>query len=163
MYSIKREYLDKYMPKVVGGYYTNFKPYHLDNFNEESIFGVSGVDLDICKAHIIQQSISGPFITAMVNGEPVAVFGAVIFWNGVAEAGALFTEQARRYPLAMTKGAYVFFDICEILFTLHRLQITVRSNDQRAVKWAKRLGFVEEGILKQYSADQQDYYMMRRS
>jgi len=163
MYSIKREYLDEYMPKVIGGYYTNFKPYHLDNFNEESIFGVSGVGLDVCKAHIIQQSSSGPFVTAIVNGYPVAVFGAVIFWNGVAEVGALFTEQARRYPIAMTKGAYVFFDICEILFTLHRLQITVRSNDQRAVNWAKRLGFVEEGILKQYSADKQDYYMMRRS
>lgn len=163
MYSIKKEYIDRYMPRVSGMYYTKFKPYHLDHIYDENVFGVSGVPLDYLKAHFINQSSNGPFITAMHNGLPIAFFGCFIIWEGVAEIGAVFTEEARRYRLAMTKGGKAFCDICEILFSLHRIQITVRSNDIRAVRWAKALGFIEEGLMKHYSVDKQDYYMMRRS
>jgi ribosomal protein S18 acetylase RimI-like enzyme len=43
------------------------------------------------------------------------------------------------------------------------LQITVKTEDKRAVSWAKCLGFVVEGTMKDYSADKEDFYMMRRS
>jgi hypothetical protein len=69
------------------------------------------------------------------------MFGLVFLWKGVGEAWSLFTEESRRYPIAMTKGAIAFFDICQILFNLHRIQITVKSNDKRAVRWAKTLRF----------------------
>ena len=78
------------------------------------------------------------------------------------KAWSVFSEKARRYPIAMTKGAISFFDIVQILFNLHRLQITVNCNDKRAVSWAKYLKFESEGIMKKYSADKDDTYIMRR-
>ena len=62
----------------------------------------------------------------------------------------------------MTKGAFSFFNIAEILFSLHRIQITVISEDKRALAWAHYLGFVSEGLMKEYSADKEDTFIMRR-
>jgi RimJ/RimL family protein N-acetyltransferase len=90
------------------------------------------------------------------------MFGLMFHWQGVGEAWSLFAEESRRYPIAMTKGAFAFFDICKILFNLHRIQITVKCDDTRAVRWAKALGFIEEGVMVQYSADKEDTYIMRR-
>ena len=114
------------------------------------------------KQHIVRQSMVGDTVSAIVNGDVVAIFGVYIMWPGVAEAWSLFDPKAKRYKIAMSKGAIAFFDIITILNGLHRLQITVKKNDKRAVAWAIFLGFISEGILKGYSADQEDYYMMRR-
>lgn len=108
------------------------------------------------------QSKAGPSITAFANNKPVAVFGCVLLWVGVGEAWAMLSEEARHYPITMTKAAKIFFNECTGIFNLHRLQITVKSTDKRAVGWAKTLGFIPEGLMIGYSADKDDTYIMRR-
>jgi len=163
MYLINQEHLDEYMPRVKNVTYSPFKYEHLNNFkglSDETAAQVPTLDR---KRRLVSQSQSGPTVTAMYNNIPIAIFGIVIIWDGVGEAWSFFSEEARRYPIAMTKGANTFFDICEILFSLHRIQITVRSTDRRAVSWARCLGFQSEGLLKEYSVDKTDYYIMRRT
>ena len=162
MYSVDRDTLNKYMPKIQNGGYVPFNELHLKTFQGLDSYGVAQVPIEVREQRIIHQSKCGPSVTAYIDNRPVAIFGCVILWDGVGEAWSLFSEQARRYPIAMTKGAFTFFDICEILFTLHRIQITVRSEDKRAMSWASFLGFREEGLLKAFSADKKDYYMMRK-
>jgi len=151
------------MPKVKGVTYRQFTYEHLNNFeglHDDNGYQTSKNDR---KPRLVYQSQCGPCITALIDNRPVAIFGLVLLWDGVGEAWSSFSGEARRYPIAMTKGANTFFDICEILFSLHRIQITVRSNDKRAVSWAKCLGFKSEGLMTEYSVDKTDYYMMRRS
>lgn len=162
MYFLKQEYLDKYMPQVNGVHYLNYHPEHGKLFKGFQNYGFSSLSEQDRKQRIDIQSQAGPAITALLHFQPVAIFGCGILWSGVGEAWSVFDEQARRYPIAMTKGANRFFDICEILFNLHRIQITVVSNDKRAVRWAECLGFEAEGLMTQYSADKEDTYMMRR-
>ena len=159
---ITKEILNEYMPKVKNGGYVPFNPLHLKTFQGLDAYGATQVSSEVREQRIIHQSQCGPSITAYINNRPVAIFGLVLLWDGVGEAWSLFSEKARRYPIAMTKGANAFFDICEILYTLHRLQITVRSEDKRAMSWASFLGFKEEGLLRAFSQDKKDYYMMRR-
>lgn len=151
------------MPTVKGGYYLPFHVNHLDNFEGISEYGAKSLSLEARKHYIHFQSQVGPAVTAFVHGVPVAVFGCVVVWSGLGEAWALFSPKARRYPIAMTKGAKAFFNACIQSYLLHRLQITVKTVDNRAVNWAKCLGFVIEGTMKEYSADKEDFYMMRRS
>jgi len=151
------------MPKVKGVTYRKFTYADTINFqglDDDNGFQTSKHDR---KRRLVHQSECGPCITACINNRPVAIFGLVLLWDGVGEAWSTFSSEARRYPIAMTKGANAFFDICEILFSLHRIQITVRSTDKRAVSWAKCLGFKSEGLMTEYSVDKTDYYMMRRS
>lgn len=150
------------MPHVKGGYFLPFHIDHLNNFQGIKDYESKSMPIEDRKYYINLQSQSGPCITAFVNSVPVAVFGCVIIWSGVGEAWSLFSEEARRYPIAMTKGAKAFFDSCTISYRLHRMQITVKTSDKRAVAWAKALGFESEGTMIKYSADQEDTYIMRR-
>ena len=153
----------KKMPEVKGAYFLPFHVDHTHNFQGIIDYETKSVTLEDRIRYMDAQSRCGPTVTAFVDNVPVAVFGCVILWNGVGEAWSIFSEKARRYPIAMTKSAIAFFDIVEILFSLHRLQITVNSNDSRAMGWAKCLKFVPEGLMLEYSADKDDTFMMRRS
>lgn len=158
-----KPYLDKHMPKVKNCKYVQFEPSHLTNFKALESYGSKQMSDQDRKQHIINQSLAGDTISAIVGDDVVAIFGVFIMWPGVAEAWSLFDSKARRYRIAMSKGALAFFDIITILNDLHRVQITVKKNDERAVAWAKFLGFTSEGLMKAYSADKEDYYMMRRN
>lgn len=162
MYSVNRDTLNKYMPKIKNGGYVPFNELHLKTFQGSDNYGIQQMSPEVREQRIIHQSHCGPTVTAYINNRPVAIFGCVILWDGVGEAWSLFSKESRRYPIAMTKGAFTFFDICEILFALHRIQITVRSDDKRAMSWASFLGFREEGLLKAFGPDKTDYYIMRK-
>lgn len=163
MFLIDPSFLNKDMPVVKGGYYLPFHVDHLDNFEGITEYGDKSLSFEDRKHYIHFQSQVGPAVTAFVHGVPVAVFGCVIVWKGLGEAWALFSDEARRYPIAMTKGAKAFFDACIRSYLLHRLQITVKTVDKRAINWAECLGFVVEGTMKEYSSDKQDFYIMRRT
>ena len=162
MYSHNIVTILKEMPNVKGVYYLPFNVDHTKNFQGIIDYETKSITLEDRIRYLDIQSRSGPAVTAFVDNVPVAVFGCVILWNGVGEAWSVFSEKARRYPIAMTKGAFAFFDIVEILFSLHRLQITVKSDDERAVAWAHYLGFEPEGLMTEYSADKEDTFIMRR-
>lgn len=163
MYSNNIVEILKKMPEVKKAYFLPFHVDHTHNFQGIIDYETKSVTLEDRIRYLDIQSRSGPAVTAFYDNIPVAVFGCVILWSGVGEAWSVFSEKARRYPIAMTKGAISFFDIVEILFSLHRLQITVNSNDRRAMAWAKCLKFEPEGLMKAYSADKEDTFIMRRS
>jgi len=163
MYLHRIDQLLQSLPQLDNGYYLPFHSDHLVNFKGIIEYESQSITIED-RIHMLEyQSQLGPSITAFVNNTPVAVFGCVFLWQGVAEAWSLLTQESRRYPIAMTKAAIAFFDICQILFNLHRIQITVKCNDQRAVRWAKHLRFISEGTMIGYSADKDDTYMMRRT
>jgi len=162
MYLTNIDKILRAMPQVKNGYYLPFHIEHSFNFQGIEEYGSKSITIEDRIRYLEYQSQLGPSVTAFVNRRPVAVFGCVFLWKGVGEAWSLFTKESRRYPIAMTKGAIAFFDSCQILFDLHRIQITVKCHDKRAVSWAKYLNFTEEGIMQAYSADKEDTYMMRR-
>lgn len=162
MFLVDPQFLSTDMPQYSGGYYLPFHTDHLDQFGGINEYGGKDLTFDQKKQMIEYQSQLGPTITAFVSGKPVAVFGCVLHWQGLGEGWALFDDKARRYPIAMTKGARVFFKTCYQSYLLHRIQITVKKSDKRAISWAKCLGFETEGILEKYSMDKEDFYMMRR-
>lgn len=108
------------------------------------------------------QIYMGPSVTVFVMLKPVGVFGFVPIWRGVAEAWFVVDDAARTYPIAMTKYGRKAQDIAKISMGLHRIQITVRNQDNRARHWALCLGFKEECLMRQYGPDGSDYFLMAR-
>lgn len=104
----------------------------------------------------------GPAVTVFVDLKPVGVFGFVPIWSGVAEAWFVNSIAARKYPIAMTKYGRKVQDIAQISMGLHRIQITVRTTDKRAERWAYAIGFQKESVLRKYGPDGTDYLMMTR-
>jgi RimJ/RimL family protein N-acetyltransferase len=45
---------------------------------------------------------------------------------------------------------------------LHRLQFVIDESNFLAIRWAKALGFVEEGLMRQYGPDKSNHFMYAR-
>jgi hypothetical protein len=148
--------------RVKGAFFMPFSPIHISSISitQPEIVAASKY-VDISTAVVSQASL-GPAVTAFLNARPVAVFGFVQIWPGVAEAWLIADDKARTKPIGMTKVGKTFFDIAEISYALHRVQISVRTGDTRAYHWAEVLGFSEEGVMRQYGPDRADHYIMAR-
>lgn len=109
-----------------------------------------------------QQEQMGAAVTAFVYNQPAAIFGFVSIWKGVAEAWLVADDVMRSMPVTFTKAAIQTLDISAISMGLHRTQITVRSTDTRAYKWASAVGFKEECLMRKYGTDGVDYFLMAR-
>ncbi len=59
-------------------------------------------------------------------------------------------------------GHNLSFDLEMMRIMSHRVQITVKTSDTRAMSWAKALDFVPECNMLRYSADKYDYTLFRR-
>lgn len=115
------------------------------------------------KENIKAQAQLGNAFTVILHGKPTAIMGAVPLWNGVEEMWVQIEERARQFPVLMTKIAKEYRDYRVIAGNLHRLQITVRCADMRAVRWARCIGFTIDGMMMRYGPDGSDYYLMSRT
>jgi hypothetical protein len=109
------------------------------------------------------QARCGHAVSAILHGRPVACFGAVRIWTGVEEMWCLMEERVRKYPKTLTRAAILYSDYRVSSQNLHRLQITVRCEDARAVSWANLIGFHVEALMNKYGPDKADFFMMSRS
>lgn len=112
---------------------------------------------------IAAQAKHGNAFTAILHGTPVACFGSVRIWNGVEEMWLLMEERGRNIAVSLTKAAIAYRDFRVISGNLHRLQITVRCEDMRAVRWASFIGFNIDGMMMRYGPDGSNYYLMSRT
>ena len=143
-----------------GVWFMPFSPAHATRINtdQEEVL-VHNADVSTL---LTQQSQMGPAVTGFVALKPVVAFGFVSIWDGVAEAWMIADNGARERPLTMTKVGIHVMDITKISMGLHRLQITVRTTDIRALRWAGAIGFGAESVLHKYGPDGVDYLMMTR-
>ena len=117
---------------------------------------------DEVKDLLTTQAAMGGAVNAFLNKAPIAIFGFVSIWKGVAETWLVPDEKVRKIPVTLTKVGYKVMDIAKISMGLHRIQLTVRTTDKRAEKWAHAIGFKCDGVLRKYGVDGVDYLMMSR-
>lgn len=139
-----------------------FNPGHLARMKvDDSYFKAVAPHVQIEDALSIQAS-KGVAYTAFLHGRPAAVFGSVAIWKGVEELWLLIEERGRTYGKTLTRIAQGMVAFRVIDGNLHRLQITVRCEDVRAVRWAKVIGFNIDGKMPRFGADGSDFYMMSK-
>ncbi len=154
--------LNDLLPKKAGVVYVPFAlgHYHYLELDEPGFIAAARtVNID---AMLASQAELGLAVTALVNGMPVAVFGVIPLWPHVAELWSIISAPARRLPKQLTMVGAAFCDIAAQSLRLHRLQITVRSDEERSLRWARHLGFEVEGLMRRYTPDGVDAYIMAR-
>jgi hypothetical protein len=160
--SIPYELLNEQMHKRRGLFTLPFVIDHFDqmDIDQPELLAVSrGYGI---RDMVSSQAQLGTAITIFYHGKPVAIVGVILFWGGVGEMWALFDHQARKMPSTMVKCALSFIDIAMRYLHLHRLQITVRTDDSRAIRYAKSLYFETECVMRKYGPDKVDSYLMTR-
>jgi len=107
-------------------------------------------------------SATGLACTALLRGKIACCFGVNKLWPGVAEGWMLTTDHVATAPVSLTRGAYRYFNLIATEMVLKRLQLTVNTQNDLAVRWADALQFTPEGLLKNYGPDGADYRMYAR-
>jgi hypothetical protein len=161
-FHIPYEVMNDEMHKRKGMYYLPFVPEHFDHldFDHKEISVLSHV-YDI-KSMVSQQAQMGVAFTAFRHNRPIAILGVVNIWPGVGEMWSIFDNQAREIPATALRTGRSFGDIAIRYLQLHRLQITVRTDDNRAFRYAEAIGFKTESVMQKYGPDQIDYLLMAR-
>jgi len=98
----------------------------------------------------------------VADGKPVCAFGVVPLWRGVGDVWMVTDVELPTYGRTFHRVAKQMFDIYIGELWMVRLQCTVHSRNFQAIKWIKKMRFLEEGLLKKYGPDGHDFYMFAR-
>jgi hypothetical protein len=90
--------------------------------------------------------ISGPCWTALVHGQPIACAGFQEQWVGRSSCWAILSDEAGRHMLRLTRAVEkAIWD-----HPAERIETTVVEGFHAGFRWAKALGFSDEGIRRRY-------------
>lgn len=87
----------------------------------------------------------------------VASGGILPLWKGVGEAWVVTSELVEKYPLVFAKTAWRKLYEMMANMRLERAQTTIHKDHAVSQRWAERMGFENEGLMKKYLGGQ-DYY-----
>ena len=100
--------------------------------------------------------------TAFHDGTIVALGGVHIMWEGVAEGWFIMSKNAYQLPISMARATANLIDSFYNDNKLVRIQASVNVNDNKSISFAIWLGFKEEGVMKQYGPNGDDYIRLAR-
>lgn len=91
--------------------------------------------------------------------EVIAVGGIALRWNRVGTAWSLLSRKWRKYAKTITRIIHHHIEIAP----LHRIELAVICENEKAHSWAKTLGFsLETERMRKWGPDGKDYAMYVR-
>lgn len=90
--------------------------------------------------------------TWLVDGKVIACLGVIPIWENRAAAWGLIGENARRHLTFVHRGVRRFLDLTQY----RRVETPVSTNFVEGHRWARMLGFVNEGTMRAYMPDGSD-------
>lgn len=98
------------------------------------------------------------------TGRPVAAFGAIPLWPGVAEVFLFGSDEIQAHKVAVCKSVRICLEGVALELDLHRAHTTVDAKSRRNVSFAMSLGFEVEGRLVGWGPRpcSDDYLMMSK-
>lgn len=107
----------------------------------------------------ISQFPNTAFCAIRHDGAVLGAGGIMPIWKGVGEGWVLVPPSTNAsYGLGLHKTAVSLLSRIVEEYKLHRVQTAVKYDFITGHRWAKRLGFVNEGPLYRYGPDQHTYY-----
>ncbi len=98
---------------------------------------------------------AGPSFTATVDGDPIACIGVIDQWSGYARAWALISMFAGPYMLHLTRGIRTWLKY----HNPGRIDTAVDCQFPEAIRWARLLGFAQEGTMRAYTPERRDCFL----
>ena len=104
----------------------------------------------------------GMAFTGLINDKIVAAAGMKKIWGNVAEGWFIAKNDVWNYPITIAKAVKQNLDYLAKTNNIKRLQTAVRADFGIGIRFAKWLGFANEGLMKQYGFDDTDHYRFAR-
>jgi RimJ/RimL family protein N-acetyltransferase len=100
--------------------------------------------------------------TGLINDKVIAAAGMKRIWGNVAEGWFIAKNDVWNYPITIAKAVKQNIDYLATSNNIKRLQTAVRADFGIGIRFAKWLGFTNEGLMKSYGFDGADHYRMAR-
>ena len=100
--------------------------------------------------------------TLIDNGHLVVSGGIIPIWERMGEAWLIPSDQIPKYKLKIIKTLRDHISSITEEDGLRRLQATVRTDYEVAVRFIEFMGFKREGLMKNYGPDGVDHFMYAR-
>jgi RimJ/RimL family protein N-acetyltransferase len=100
--------------------------------------------------------------TGLINDKVIAAAGMKRIWGNVAEGWFIAKNDVWNYPITIAKAVKQNIDYLATSNNIKRLQTAVRADFGIGIRFAKWLGFTNEGLMKSYGFDGTDHYRMAR-
>jgi len=147
--SLTAEALNAALTRPAGTWIVDFADYHLRVIGEYH-------------PTLAEQSRLGPAFTLIHSGKIAACWGLVMLWPGVAEGWMIATPHLRPTGRWFTYATRRFCAIAAQSLDLHSIQIHVQTSNAAYGRWAKLAKFEPEAVLKNYTENREDVYVMTR-
>jgi RimJ/RimL family protein N-acetyltransferase len=100
--------------------------------------------------------------TGLINDKVIAAAGMKRIWGNVAEGWFIAKNDVWNYPITIAKAVKQNIDYLATSNNIKRLQTAVRADFGIGIRFAKWLGFTNEGLMKSYGFDGADHYRFAR-
>ena len=104
----------------------------------------------------------GMSFTGLLNNKPIVAGGIFPLWEGTAEGWVLATKEINNYPITISKVIKQRMDMMIKNNFIRRLQTSVKADCDTAIRFAEWLGLKQEGLMKAYGPDGEDFYRYAR-
>jgi len=106
---------------------------------------------------VARNLMKGPAFTGVHDGEVIACGGIIPLWKHVGEAWVITSELVERFPFTFAKTIRRNLRLLIDTMGLDRVQTVIHADHEVSIKWAERMGFVDEGKMRKY-INGHDYY-----
>jgi len=149
------------MSKIGPSRVVKFEAWHLDWLDKNNINGI-GLSSYISKEHAKQLENHSISWTGLQGGKIVGSGGFTPLWDGVAEIWLLLNPDAfKRKKVALRLMKHILNDIIQ-REKYHRIQAVVLKGYEKGMKFAEFFGFENEGLMKKYTTNKEDFYRYAR-
>ena len=138
-----------------------FEGWHLNwlDFNNINGLGLAGI-ISKSDAKLIEDHCTS--WTGIQDGKIVGCGGFTPLWEGVAEIWMYLQPDAfKRKKVALKLMKHILNDIIKQK-RYHRIQAIVLKDYKAGIRFAEFFGFKNEGLMKSYSVDKEDFYRYAR-
>tara|TARA_Y100000593_G_scaffold83341_1_gene156960 strand:- start:1443 stop:1943 length:501 start_codon:yes stop_codon:yes gene_type:complete len=113
--------------------------------------------------YLLSYANNGLTFTGLVDGKVYAIFGLILYpIPGLAEAWLVSDKDLGRETVAFQRAITRFFPFIAKKKQLRRIQVIIRTSHVRFLRWIKRVGFVEEGVMRNYAPDGSSFTLFAR-
>ena len=92
----------------------------------------------------------------------VACAGVSAMWDGVAEGWIVLSAYAAKHRVSVARYTERLFDDIMKHNNLWRIQASIHTTDEKAIRFAQWLDFEYEGIMRKFGPDGSDYFRYAR-
>ncbi len=146
------------MPELILFQVEHLKQINLRSFDEQVIMGVPDA-FD----RIVLQAENGIAYTGIdEEGKIIGIGGIVLLWQGVGSGWVLTSELLLKHKIWFHRTIRDILELTEMARNLHRIESVILKEHVVSMKWAERLGFKQEGLLRKYNSQKQDHWLYAR-